>query len=589
MTQNKKFVAKHGFDSNANSIDNLGVAGASLTLAGAYALALTQTGPTNVTLPTSGTLATTLSTVAAAAALATGRTISTTGDATGTSVAFNGTANLSFPLTLATVNANVGTWGAVTVNAKGLVTAGSNPTITGDATGTAVGATTALTLANTGVGAGTYRSVTVDAKGRVTAGTNPTTLAGHGITDGINISAIGAANGVASLDAGGKLPASQLPAIAISDTYVVANQAAMLALSAEVGDVAVRTDVNQSFILKTAGATVLANWQVLLTPTDAGGTVTSVATVAPAAGLTISGGPITTSGSFTFALANDLAALEALSTTGFAKRTGADTWTLDNSTYITGNQSISFSGDATGTGTTAVALTLAASGVSAGTYKSVTVDAKGRVTGGTNPTTLAGHGITDAVSSVNGSSGAVTLTTANIGENTNLYYTDARARASTSVSGTGLSYNSGTGVITSNATTANTASTVVARDASGNFTAGQVTLTSARLGAGAVLQETSVLTTSTTAANQVVETLPSATYRTVKFLVQVVSGTAYQTTEILAVHSGTTVYMTEFGTVQTGATLASFDMDILSGNIRLLVTPVNAVTTIKSFASAVAV
>lgn len=38
----------------------------------------------------------------------------------------------------------------------------------------------------------------------------------------------------------------------------------------------------------------------------------------------------------------------------------------------------------------------AASGVTAGTYKSVTVDAKGHVTAGTNPTTLAGYGITDA-------------------------------------------------------------------------------------------------------------------------------------------------------------------------------------------------
>ena len=38
-----------------------------------------------------------------------------------------------------------------------------------------------------------------------------------------------------------------------------------------------------------------------------------------------------------------------------------------------------------------------ASGVTAGTYKSVTVDANGHVTGGTNPTTLAGYGITDAV------------------------------------------------------------------------------------------------------------------------------------------------------------------------------------------------
>lgn len=36
------------------------------------------------------------------------------------------------------------------------------------------------------------------------------------------------------------------------------------------------------------------------------------------------------------------------------------------------------------------------SGVTAGTYKSVTVNEKGHVTGGTNPTTLAGYGITDA-------------------------------------------------------------------------------------------------------------------------------------------------------------------------------------------------
>lgn len=39
---------------------------------------------------------------------------------------------------------------------------------------------------------------------------------------------------------------------------------------------------------------------------------------------------------------------------------------------------------------------LALTGVTASTYKSVTVDAYGRVTAGTNPTTLAGYGITDA-------------------------------------------------------------------------------------------------------------------------------------------------------------------------------------------------
>jgi hypothetical protein len=54
---------------------------------------------------------------------------------------------------------------------------------------------------------------------------------------------------------------------------------------------------------------------------------------------------------------------------------------------------------------------------------------------------------TDAVTSVNGFTGTVVLTTTNIAEGTNLYYTDARARASVSA-GTGISYNSTTGVIT---------------------------------------------------------------------------------------------------------------------------------------------
>jgi hypothetical protein len=42
---------------------------------------------------------------------------------------------------------------------------------------------------------------------------------------------------------------------------------------------------------------------------------------------------------------------------------------------------------------------LAASGVTAGTYKSVTTDAYGRITAGTNPTTLSGFGITDTYTS----------------------------------------------------------------------------------------------------------------------------------------------------------------------------------------------
>ena len=84
----------------------------------------------------------------------------------------------------------------------------------------------------------------------------------------------GAVNGLASLDGTGKLPTSQLPGIAVHTTFVVASQAAMLAVSgADEGDLAVRTDLNKTFILTAVPASTLGNWQELLTPTD---TVTSV-------------------------------------------------------------------------------------------------------------------------------------------------------------------------------------------------------------------------------------------------------------------------------------------------------------------------
>ena len=50
------------------------------------------------------------------------------------------------------------------------------------------------------------------------------------------------------------------------------------------------------------------------------------------------------------------------------------------------------------------------------------------------------------VTQINGQAGLVTLDTGDISENGNLYYTDARARSAISA-GTGISYNSTTGVI----------------------------------------------------------------------------------------------------------------------------------------------
>lgn len=189
---------------------------------------------------TTGTLS--LNTTGSAATLTTARTIATSGDATGTATSFDGSSNITIPLTLATVtDSGSGTFKKITRDTKGRVTgtqsvvqaditgllgagsisntmlansavanlsgtntgdettatiktklgittlSGSNTgdqtiTLTGDVTGSGTGSF-ATTLANSGVTSGTYKSVTVDGKGRVTSGTNPTTLAGYSISD----------------------------------------------------------------------------------------------------------------------------------------------------------------------------------------------------------------------------------------------------------------------------------------------------------------------------------------------------------------------------------------------------------------------
>lgn len=73
-------------------------------------------------------------------------------------------------------------------------------------------------------------------------------------------------NQLVKLDAGGKLPTSTIPSLALVETFVVNSQAAMLALSAQMGDVAVRTDNNRSYILQSEPASTLSNWVQLLTP-----------------------------------------------------------------------------------------------------------------------------------------------------------------------------------------------------------------------------------------------------------------------------------------------------------------------------------
>ena len=122
------------------------------------------------------------------------------------------------------------------------------------------------TLSNSGATAGTYnnsattvRPFTVDAKGRITGigaavtitpawGSvtgKPTTLAGYGISDAVASSKLGAANGVATLDASGRVPTSQLPSY-VDDVLEFASLAGF-PVTGETGKIYVDLTTNKTY------------------------------------------------------------------------------------------------------------------------------------------------------------------------------------------------------------------------------------------------------------------------------------------------------------------------------------------------------
>lgn len=148
--------------------------------------------------------------------------ISITGDVNAEAQAFDGSA----PLTLNAVLKNVvssGTYCKVTVNEKGLVT-------------------------------GFETLQYSDVQGLGTAATKDTGIsAGNVILVGEN----------------GKIDDSLLPKIAITEAFPVESEETMLGLDAQVGDIAIRSDVNKTFILSKSPASAVENWLELKTPTDA--------------------------------------------------------------------------------------------------------------------------------------------------------------------------------------------------------------------------------------------------------------------------------------------------------------------------------
>ena len=228
-----------------------------------------------------------------ATTLATARDFQLTGDIEASAVAFNGSGNVNLTTSIATgviVNADVNASAAIAA------TKIAGTAITAADTGTVTNTMLAGSIANTKLATdplaranhtGTQLASTVsdfDTQVRTSKVTDLAAPTGSfsmnsqkitnlatatTSTDAINKdyvdSKIGANSGIASLDSSGKVPTSQLPSIAIHQTSVVSSQAAMLALTADIGDIAVRTDVSKTFVLAAEPASTLGNWQELLT------------------------------------------------------------------------------------------------------------------------------------------------------------------------------------------------------------------------------------------------------------------------------------------------------------------------------------
>ena len=89
-------------------------------------------------------------------------------------------------------------------------------------------------------------------------------------------SQVGVNNGAASLDAIGKIPSAQIPAISFSSVDVVNSQSEMLAFTTGtgratdrlVGSIVVRLDSSKNFVLANLPASNRANWVELVNPTN---------------------------------------------------------------------------------------------------------------------------------------------------------------------------------------------------------------------------------------------------------------------------------------------------------------------------------
>ena len=82
--------------------------------------------------------------------------------------------------------------------------------------------------------------------------------------------------------------------------------------------------------------------------------------------------------------------------------------------------------------------------------------------------------------------------------------------------------------------------------------------------------------TSSTSQVGIHSAVPITSYRSVDYTIQATQGSSYHTTKITALHDGSTAYHTEYGTIYNSASVATYDVDVSGGNLRLLATPASS-------------
>ena len=125
-------------------------------------------------------------------------------------------------------------------------------------------------------------------------------------------------------------------------------------------------------------------------------------------------------------------------------------------------------------------------------------------------------------------------------------------------------------------TTDGTANQVLSTDGSGNFSfvnqSGGSILTTNNI------DENTAYTTTTT-ANQVIDSWSATTYRTAKYILQAVNGSDVHSTEILLNHDESNVYITGYATIYSNASLFTVSSQLNGSTLELRATPANANTT----------